>query len=136
MPPRRATCLLRRSLHRGRHRSLLLHDGGLDHATATATTTIAAIAAAVAATMATAVAAMATMATMTAMAAAVATMTAVAAIAAIAAIAPIATMAAKDEGRSLVLTADEGDADDREEDRETKNNNTVHPQSSSYLQVP
>lgn len=41
------------------------------------------------------------------------------------------------EGHRLVVTAQEGDADDREENRETENNNTVHSQIlQKYLQVP
>jgi len=41
------------------------------------------------------------------------------------------------EGHRLVVTAQQGDADDREENRETENNNTVHSQIlQKYLQVP
>ncbi len=88
----------------------------------------------VAATMATTVAAMMTMATITPMATAMATMAAVAAMTSVTAAAAAAT--AKDKGRSLVFTAHEGDSNQREKDRETENNNTIHPQSSNYLQVP
>ena len=76
--------------------------------------------------MATAVAtAMATMAT--AVAAAVAT-----AMAAVAAIATVAA-AVMTERHHLAVTADEGDANDREKHRETKNNDTVHPQILQLL---
>ena len=48
-----------------------------------------------------------------------------------------ATTTAMTEGHRLVVTAQEGDADDREENRETENNNTVHSQIlQKYLQVP
>jgi len=41
------------------------------------------------------------------------------------------------KGHRLVVTAQQGNADDREENRETKNNNSVHPQIlQNYLQVP
>jgi hypothetical protein len=109
--------------------------GGLNVATTAAATAIAAtIAAAVAATMATAVAAITSVAT--AVAAITSVATAMAAVTAVAAIATIAAVTTEDKGRSLVLTAHQGDTDDREENRETKNNNTVHPHSSNYLQVP
>jgi hypothetical protein len=89
---------------------------------ATAASTIAITTAAVAA-VATAVAAM--MATM------MATTTAATAIAAVAAVA--AAAATMTEGHRLVVTAQEGDADDREENRETENNNTIHPQILQLL---
>jgi hypothetical protein len=66
--------------------------------------------------MATAVATMMAM-----MASTTAATTAIATVAAIAA----AVMA---ESHRLAVTADEGDANDREKHRETKNNDTVHPQ--------
>ena len=134
-------------LHRGLHRSLLLHRGlrrghlalaRSSGITTAATTTIAA--AAVASAMAT-TSVMATAATVAArrMAAAVATSAAVAAsmMASMAtAAAARAAAAAKDEGRSLVFTAHEGETNQGEKHRQAKHNNTIHPQSSSYLQVP
>jgi len=65
------------------------------------------------------------------MATMMATTTAATAIAAVAAVA--AAAATMTEGHRLVVTAQEGDADDREENRETKNNNTVHPQILQLL---
>jgi hypothetical protein len=90
-----------------------------------------------AAAMMPAVAAVAAIAAVAAVMAAVASAMA-ARMAAIAAIAPTTAAAAseKETGRSLVLTADEGDANQGEKDRHTKHNNAIHPQSSSYLQVP
>lgn len=116
---RDATELLRGGLGRGR--GLLFHHGG--SATA-ASTAIATIAATVAAAMATAVATV---------------MTAVATIAAVAATiaAAAATATTMTEGHRLVVTTQEGDTNDREKDRETENNNTVHSQIlQKYLQVP
>jgi hypothetical protein len=76
------------------------------------------VAATVATTVATAVAAVAT---------------AVAAVAAaMAAIAAMATAAAPAEGQSLAVTAHKGNADQREKQRETENNDTIHPQ---FLQL-
>jgi hypothetical protein len=132
---------LRRTLDRGllfrAHRGL---DCTLDVAadvTAAATATVAAaIAATVATAMATipAVAAIATVAatvaTIPAVATATVAMTAVAAIAAAAAITAASVSATKEpaeEGRRLVFTADQGDANQREKHRDTQNNNTVHP---------
>lgn len=41
------------------------------------------------------------------------------------------------KGHYLAVTAQEGDSDDREKHRKTKNNNTVHPQIlQNNLQVP
>jgi hypothetical protein len=108
--------LLRGNL--SRHRSLLLRS--LDVTTTTATT-IAAIAA-VATAVATAVAPMAT--AVAAVAARVAT---------IAAIAAIATAAAMAKRHRLAVTADQGDANDREKHRQTKNNDTIHPQILQLL---
>jgi hypothetical protein len=105
---------------------LLFHRSGISAATA-ASATVAAIATTIAATAA---AAVATAAVMTMMASA----TAAIAVAAIAAAATTATMT---EGHRLVVTAQEGDADDCEKDRKTENNNTVHSQIlQKYLQVP
>ena len=114
--------LLRGNLSRGR--GLLL--GGL-HIAATAAT--AAAAAAVSTTAATtAIAAVATaVATIAMMASTVACMATTVAAAASAA------AAAENEGRSLVLTAHQGDSDQREKHRETKNNNTVHPRILQLL---
>ena len=84
-------------------------------------TTAAAIAAAAA--VATAVA--------TAMAAAIAVMTTVAATARAAAIAVAA--ATMTEGRSLVLTAHEGDSNQCEKDRNTQNDDTIHSQILQLL---
>ncbi len=61
-------------------------------------------------------------------------MTAVAAIATIAG--TTAAASEKEAGRRFVLTAHEGDANQGEKDRHTEHNNAIHPQSSSYLQVP
>ena len=52
---------------------------------------------------------------------------------AVAAVAAIAATTAMTEGHRLVVTAQEGDTDDREENRETKNNNTVHSQILQLL---
>jgi hypothetical protein len=94
---------------------LLLSGSGI-----TATVAASAIAIAIAAAVATAVAAM--------MAAVMATAAAIATVAM--ARAAAATMT---EGHRLVVTAQQGDADDREENRETKNNNTIHPQILQLL---
>lgn len=41
------------------------------------------------------------------------------------------------EGQSLALTAHEGNANQREKQRETEHNDTIHPQIlQKYLQVP
>ena len=78
-----------------------------------------------AATVATAVA------TVPVVAAAVATaMAAMTAVAAIATIAATAAMTA--EGQSLAVTAHEGNTNQREKQRETENNDTIHPQ---FLQL-
>jgi hypothetical protein len=96
---------------------LLFHGGSVATTTAaaiaTAATTIAAtVATAMAAAVATAVAtAMAATATIAAAAATVATTT---------------TMMA--EGHRFVVSAQEGDSDDREENRETEHNDTIHSQ--------
>jgi len=90
-----------------RHRSLLLGGSGITATAASTTTTAIAGAAAM----------------MTAMATAVATMATVAAIATVAAAALVMT-----EGHRLAVTTDQSDANDREEHRETQNNNTIHPQ--------
>jgi hypothetical protein len=64
-----------------------------------------------------------------AMASATVAMTAIAAVAAIAAAGISgAGEAAENEGRRLVFTADEGDANQREKHRDTQHNNSVHPQ--------
>ena len=119
-PARDATKLLRGSLGRGR--GLLFHRGGGVSATTASTTIASAIAAAVATAVAAAVmAAIAVVATTAAVAAVAAT---------IAAAAATTTMT---EGHRLVVTAQEGDTDDREENRETKNNNTVHSQILQLL---
>jgi hypothetical protein len=52
-------------------------------------------------------------------------MAATATIAAAAAIAATATMT---EGHRFVVSAQEGDSDDREENRETEHNDTIHSQ--------
>jgi hypothetical protein len=83
------------------------------------------IAAAVAATVATAVAT--TVATVTTVASAMATVTAVAAIAA------IAPTAATTKGQSLAVTAHEGNTNQREKQRETENNDSIHPQILQLL---
>lgn len=108
-----------------------------------ATATVAAIATTVAtaiATMATAMAAAAlTAAAMTtaaarAGAAAALAATTVAAIARrMAAVAAIAAAATKEASVGLLLTAHEGDSNQREKDRDTQNNNTVHPRILQLL---
>src|SRR5262245_34367257 len=123
-PSGRGSTLLRGHLGRGRS---LLHAGGLHgglNITATAastTTAAAAIATAIATAVATAVAA--GMATAVAPIPMMATAVAAAAVAAVAA----ATAAAKDEGRSLLLTAHQGDSNQGEKHRQSKHNNSVHP---------
>jgi hypothetical protein len=119
-PTRDAIELLRRGLHLGRGRSLLLSRSSIAAATAASTTVAAIATATIAATMA------AMMATM------MATTTAASATA-IAAAAIAAAAATMTEGHRLVVTAQQGDADDREENRETENNNTVHPQILQLL---
>jgi hypothetical protein len=88
-------------------------------------------AAAIAATVATAIAA----AVATTMAAAVATITVMAATmaATVATIAAIATAAAVAKGQRLAVTTHEGNANQREEQSETKNNDAVHPQILQLL---
>jgi opacity protein-like surface antigen len=54
-------------------------------------------------------------------------------MAATVATAAAAAAAAEDKGRSLVLTAHQGDSNQREKHRETKNNNTVHPRILQLL---
>jgi hypothetical protein len=70
----------------------------------------------------------------TAMATAMATTvaTTVAAVAAVATIAAIAATAMAKRHR-LAVTADEGDANNREEHRQTKNNDSIHPQILQLL---
>lgn len=91
----------------------------------------------VALAMAAAAAAMATVATATAAVARAGTATVVVAIAAIArriaAIAAIAAFAAEEAGVGLLLAAHEGDTNQREKDRDTQNNNTVHPRILQLL---
>lgn len=136
--------LLLATFHRSRRRTLVATSGRGSRATAAsagvATTVAAAIAvtavaAAIAATVATAVAttmaamlasvAIATAATMTTT---MASMTAVAAaaIASAGARAAVASAAAV-TGFGLVLAAQQRQADDREENRDTKRQNTIHP---------
>jgi hypothetical protein len=78
-------------------------------------------------TIAPAMAAIAAMATVTPVASAVA--------AAAIATAAAATVAhsAKNEGRSLVLSAHQGDSDQGEKHRQTKHNNSVHPRILQLL---
>lgn len=70
-------------------------------------------------------------AVMTAVAATTIAITVAAAVATIAAIA--ATMMAMAEGRRLVFTAHKGDTNQREKHRDTKNDDTVHPQILQLL---
>ncbi len=64
-----------------------------------------------------------------AVAAAVATRVAATVAAAIAtAVAAIATTTTMTEGHRFVVSAQKGDSDDREENRETKHNDTIHSQ--------
>jgi hypothetical protein len=136
--------LLYRCLNRGRNLLLGRHHRGLDIAATAASAAVAAAAAsaaiapAVAATMATmasmataAVAAMTTMAAATVAAAMAAAATAVAAAASIAA--TTAAESAEDEGRGLLLTAHEGDSNQREKQRKAKHNNSVHPKILQFL---
>jgi hypothetical protein len=86
--------------------------------------------------VATIAAAIAAAAAVAAVAAAVATLVAtrMATVAAAAAIAAVATAAlAMAEGHRLAVTADEGDANDREKHRQTKNHNSIHPQILQLL---
>jgi hypothetical protein len=103
-------------------------------AVATAIATVAAMATA----MAAAIAAMAAVATaVAAIARAGAAAVAMAAVAAIArrvaAVAAAAAAAAKQAGLRFILTAQEGDPNQREKDRDTQNNNTVHPRILQLL---
>jgi len=71
------------------------------------------------------------------MSATVATATAAIVMAAVAAIASAAAIAAtaeqKTEGRSLALTAHQGDANQGEKDRHTQHNDAIHPQILQLL---
>lgn len=120
--------------HRGLDRTLHVAAVGVATAAAAAiaaaaiATTIAPLVPAIA-TIA-AVAAIVTVATIPAVATIAMAVTAIAAIAAAAAITAAGISAAHEaaeEGRRLVFTADEGDANQREKHRDTQNNNTVHP---------
>jgi hypothetical protein len=108
-------------------------------AAAVATTVATAIAtvAAMATAMAAAALAAATMAATAAARAGAATAVVAAAIAAVArrmaAVAAVATTAAEQAGLRLILTAQEGDSNQREKDRDTQNNNTVHPRILQLL---
>jgi hypothetical protein len=65
---------------------------------------------------------------------AAATVVAAAAVAGrVAAVAAIAAAAAEQTGLRLILTAHEGDPNQREKDRDTQNNNTVHPRILQLL---
>jgi hypothetical protein len=110
-----------------RHRSLLLRGLNVTTTTTAASTAISTTTAAIAAVAA---------AIATAIAAAVATMMAtVASMAAAMATTAIATVAAAvmTKRHHLAVTADEGDSNDREKHRQTKNNDTVHPQILQLL---
>jgi hypothetical protein len=90
--------------------------------------------------MATPVAAIAVAATMAAIPIATA-MATIAMARTLAAIAAVATARSghptKDEGRSLLLAAHQGDPDQGEEHRQPEHNNAVHPRIlQNYLQVP
>jgi hypothetical protein len=123
-----------------------------DNATTSATAVAAAVAAVAAiatvaavtvATIAAVATAMATATTAAAMATVVAaiarTCTATIAMAAVAAIArrmaaiAAATLATEEASVGLLLTAHEGDSNQREKDRDTKNDNTVHPRILQLL---
>jgi hypothetical protein len=70
------------------------------------------------------------------MASAVASAAVAAGMATMTTVATAATIAAattEQEGRSLLLTAHEGDSNQREKHRESKNNNTVHPRILQLL---
>ena len=118
---RDATALLRGSL--GRSRGLLFHRGGIATTAAASTTTAAAT---TVAAITTAAAVAATVATLPMMATTTAATT-------IAGAAAIAATAAMTQGHRLVVTAQQGDADDREENRETKYNNPIHSQILQLL---
>ena len=94
-------------------RRLLDHNG----TTAAAIAAAAAVAAAVATAVATAVAATVVVTT----------------VAAARAAAIAVAAAAMTEGQSLVLTAHEGDSDQCEKDRNTQNDDTIHPQILQLL---
>jgi hypothetical protein len=104
---------------------LLFHRGGIA-TTAASTTTAASAAIAAITTAAIATTVAAAMAALPMMA----TTTAASAIAGTAAIAAATTMT---KGHRLVVTAQQGDADDREENRETKYNNPIHSQILQLL---
>jgi membrane protein implicated in regulation of membrane protease activity len=93
--------------------------------------------AAVAATIAAAIAAAMATTVATAVATATPVATAMAAVATMATtIAAIATTAAMTKGHRRAITAHEGNTNQREKQRETENNDAIHPKSSNYLQVP
>jgi hypothetical protein len=111
-----------------------------DLATATTVATTIATTIATVATMATAMAAAAlaaaavTPAAARARAAAALVATTIAAVARrMAAVAAIAAAATKEASVGLLLTAHEGDSNQREKDRDTQNNNTVHPRILQLL---
>jgi hypothetical protein len=119
--------------HRGLHGALadvIAATAAAAAVTAAAATAVAA--AAIAATVATApaVAAIPTVAAIAAVATiamAPATVAAAVAAAATIAAATVTTGETAKEGRRLVLTAHEGDSNQREKHRDTQNNDTVHP---------
>jgi hypothetical protein len=129
----------RRGCRSGRGRRSAFDGNRNDRATATiaaVATAIATVAAAMAAAVTTVAAATAAVATAVAARArtAVAGVTAVAAVARrVAAIAAIAAAAAEQASVGLFLTAHEGDSNQREKDRDTQNNNTVHPRILQLL---
>jgi hypothetical protein len=135
--PEAQLTLLRGNLRRGRGGSLLLANRGLDvAATAAAAATATASTTTIATAVATAVTTMvASMAATTTMAATMTTTTtaAPAAIAAATGVAAATTQASEDKGRSLLLTAHQGNPNQREKHRESKNNDTVHPQILQLL---
>jgi hypothetical protein len=125
-PLGRGSTLLRGNLGRSRG---LLHAGGL-HRGLNITATAASAAAAASATIATAIAA----AMATTVATTVATVAMMAStVAATMAAAASAAAAAKDEGRSLLLTAHQGDSNQGEKHRQSKHNNSVHPRILQLL---
>jgi Na+-transporting NADH:ubiquinone oxidoreductase subunit NqrC len=98
------------------------------------TATAASAAAAASATIATAIAAaMATTVATTVATVAMMASTVAAAVAATMAAAASAAAAAKDEGRSLLLTAHQGDSNQGEKHRQSKHNNSVHPRILQLL---
>ena len=126
----------RRSSRGGRSRRSYFDSSTTTAASTTVATAIASTMASAVAAVAAAVATMATVAatvaTVTAtVATTVAAMTAMAATIASAAVAAAIATVATVTGLRLLLTARQGESDDREKHRDPKHNKTIHPRSSS-----